>query len=231
MKKTLVILVAMMIFCLCGCTNTAQTSKTTSESAAGETQPIAESTEILKEQDAQKSSDSTDSAEESGNVSKPLKEETTETQPAEESQSENESKPDSSFEQVKPSSGEAEAVTPSKPPETEKPKETERPKETAPPSPPVETKPEPEPEPEPSFDIDYWISYAQKVASSKGLILESDATASWDNPLTANPDCIYLERDLNARLSRYAKDEDITEVWIWYECVGTNSYLIYVGYA
>ena len=44
-------------------------------------------------------------------------------------------------------------------------------------------------------------------------------------------DCIYLERDINSRMSRYAKDEDITDVWIWYECVGTNSYLIYVGYA
>ena len=53
----------------------------------------------------------------------------------------------------------------------------------------------------------------------------------WDNPITANPDCIYLERDITARLSRYAGDEDITAVWIWYENIGTNKYLIYIGYA
>ena len=86
-------------------------------------------------------------------------------------------------------------------------------------------------QPEPTFDINYWISYAQGAAVSKGLTLESSAVDCWDNPITANPDCIYLERDINSRMSRYAKDEDITDVWIWYECVGTNSYLIYVGYA
>ena len=94
-----------------------------------------------------------------------------------------------------------------------------------------EPEPEPEPTPEPSFDISYWISYARGVASSKGLNLDSSAVDCWDNPITANPDCIYLERDISARLSRYAGDEDITDVWIWYECVGTNKYLIYIGYA
>ena len=228
MKKTLIILAAMMILCLCGCTESAEPTKTSNKPDAGEMQPLDESIDTFGEQDAQKSSDSTGIPEKSGNVSKPLKEETTETKPGKESQSANENKPDCSFEQVKPSSEESKAETPSKPPETEKPKEPEPPKETAPPA---ESKPEPKPEPEPSFDIDYWISYAQEVARSKGLILESDATESWDNPLTANPDCIYLERDINSRLNRYAKDEDITEVWIWYESVGTNSYLIYVGYA
>ena len=43
--------------------------------------------------------------------------------------------------------------------------------------------------------------------------------------------CIYLERDISSRLNRYAKDEEITAVWIWYECIGTSSYLIYIGYA
>ena len=141
----------------------------------------------------------------------------------------------SAFEPVKPSSEPAETKVPETTPvvetpkETEAPKTTEAPKEPEPPVPPVET--EPEPEPEPSFDINYWISYAQGVAVSKGLTLESSAVDCWDNPITANPDCIYLERDINSRMSRYAKDEDITDVWIWYECVGANSYLIYVGYA
>ena len=88
-----------------------------------------------------------------------------------------------------------------------------------------------EPEPEPAFDIEHWISYAKSTAVSLGLTLDSSATDCWDNPITAKPTCIYLERDINSRLNRYAKDGEITAVWIWYECVGTSSYLIYIGYA
>ena len=161
------------------------------------------------------------------------KEEKTQNPPKEEMRATGDSVTTSSFEPVKPSSEPAETKAPETAPVTEKPKETEAPKTTEvpkepePPAPPVE----PEPEPEPSFDINYWISYAQGVAVSKGLTLESSAVDCWDNPITANSDCIYLERDINSRLNRYAGDEDITDVWIWYECVGTNSYLIYVGYA
>ena len=121
------------------------------------------------------------------------------------------------------SSPSLEAETPSEP------KLPSEPESIAEPAP--EPEPEPVPEPEPSFDIAYWISYARGVATSKGLNLDSSAVDCWDNPITANPDCIYLERDISARLSRYAGDEDITDVWIWYECVGTNKYLIYIGYA
>lgn len=111
----------------------------------------------------------------------------------------------------------------------EEPVETENPTEE--PSVPAITEPEPTPEPEPVFDIDYWISYAKSTAVSLGLTLENSATDCWDNPITAESTCIYLERDISSRLNRYAKDEDITDVWIWYECVGTGSYLIYIGYA
>ena len=111
----------------------------------------------------------------------------------------------------------------------EKPEETESPAEE--PSAPATTEPEPAPEPVPAFDIDYWISYAKSTAVSSGLTLESSATECWDNPITAEQGCIYLERDINSRLKRYAEDESITDVCIWYECVGTSSYLIYIGYA
>ena len=121
-----------------------------------------------------------------------------------------------------PASGENEQ-TPVLPEKTECPKEE--------PSVPVITEPEPTPEPEPAFDIDCWISYAKNTAVSLGLTLDSSATDCWDNPITAKPTCIYLERDINSRLNRYAKDEAITAVWIWYECVGTSNYLIYIGYA
>lgn len=111
----------------------------------------------------------------------------------------------------------------------EKPEKTEIPTEE--PSVPAITEPEPTPKPEPAFGIDCWISYAKSTAVSLGLALDSSATDCWDNPITAKPTCIYLERDINSRLNRYAKDGEITAVWIWYECVGTSSYLIYIGYA
>lgn len=111
----------------------------------------------------------------------------------------------------------------------EKPEETESPTEE--PSVPAISEPEPTPKPEPTFDIEHWISYAKSTAVSLGLTLDSSATDCWDNPITAKPTCIYLERDINSRLNRYAKDGEITAVWIWYECVGTSSYLIYIGYA
>lgn len=111
----------------------------------------------------------------------------------------------------------------------EKPEKAESPKEE--PSVPAITEPEPTPETEPVFDIEHWISYAKSTAVSLGLTLDSSATDCWDNPIIAKPTCIYLERDISSRLNRYAKDEEVTAVWIWYECVGTSSYLIYIGYA
>lgn len=94
-----------------------------------------------------------------------------------------------------------------------------------------ESESQPITETEPVFDIEYWIGYARNTAAGLGLEFDSSAVDCWDNPITANPDCIYLERDITARLSRYTGDEDITAVWIWYESVGTNMYLIYIGYA
>ena len=111
----------------------------------------------------------------------------------------------------------------------EKPEKAESPKEE--PSVPAITEPEPAPETEPAFDIEHWISYAKSTAVSLGLTLENSATECWDNPIIADQGCIYLERDINSRLKRYAEDESITDICIWYECIGTGSYLIYIGYA
>ena len=87
------------------------------------------------------------------------------------------------------------------------------------------------PEPVPSFDIDYWIGYAQSCAQGLGLRLESSAVDCWDNPIGAGPHSTCLERDINSRLNRYANDPDITDVWIWYESTGNDCYNIYIGYA
>lgn len=123
------------------------------------------------------------------------------------------------------------------PPTVSSPTETTQPKASVPPAAPTETQPQ-EPEPpaaegpaEPAFDIQTWIDYAKAYAESVGLRLESSAVDCWDNPIDAAADRIYLERDICSRLNRYAADETITDVWVWYEAVGANSYLIYIGYA
>lgn len=116
-------------------------------------------------------------------------------------------------------------IAPPKPPEPEPPTE---PMATQPQEPELPAEEEPT---EPAFDIQTWVDYAKAYAESVGLQLESSAVDCWDNPIDADADCIYLERDICSRQNRYAADETITDVWVWYEAVGTNSYLIYIGYA
>ncbi len=132
----------------------------------------------------------------------------------------------------KPKVSDSSATKPHQDAGTAKPAEAPTQKQTEPPAPtkpvekPTTTKPT-----EPEFDINYWISFAQNYAKSVGLRLESSAVDCWDNPIPANAKCKYLERDIKSRLNRYAKDEDITDVWIWAEKISHNSYEIYIGYA
>ena len=95
----------------------------------------------------------------------------------------------------------------------------------------IPSQPVTQPQPEPEFKIDYWIDYAKSYARSLGLNLSADAVDCWDNPITAGAHCIYLERDIRNRLSRYSKDEDITDVWIWAVDLGNGIYDLYIGYA
>lgn len=120
-----------------------------------------------------------------------------------------------------------ETVTPSEkeqhtPPATEESKPVDQPQPTEPPK---------QESTEPVFDIDYWISFAKSYAESVGLTLDSGAVYCWDNPIAAGVKCKYTERDIRGYLDRYAKDGDITDVWIWYEQTGSGSYEIYIGYA
>ena len=96
----------------------------------------------------------------------------------------------------------------------------------------VETPPESVTEPpKAEFDVNYWISFAKSYALQIGLEIDETAVDCWDNPTTANADCIYLERDLMHRLDRYKRDDDITAVNIWAESLGNGNYLIYITYA
>ena len=117
-------------------------------------------------------------------------------------------------------------TTPKTPAETvkeEKPAEIPKPVETPP-----ESATEP---PKAEFDINYWIDFARSYALQIGLEIDETAVDCWDNPITANADCIYLERDLKSRFNRYVSDEDITAVNIWAESLGNGNYLIYIAYA
>ena len=120
--------------------------------------------------------------------------------------------------------------------ESERRTETAAPTEKEQPTPPAteeSTPPEPPKEEptEPVFDISYWISFAKSYAESIGLVLNNGAVYCWDNPIAAGVKCKYTERDIRGYLDRYAKDGDITDVWIWYEQTGSGSYEIYIGYA
>lgn len=135
-----------------------------------------------------------------------------------------------------------EVSTPAKeetPPTVNIPTETTQPKasEPEPPTEPMATQPQ-EPESpaeeeptEPAFDIQTWIDYAKAYAESIGLRLESSAVDCWDNPISAGAHCSYPERDIQSRLNRYARDEDITDVWIWAEARSDGKYDLYIGYA
>ena len=135
-----------------------------------------------------------------------------------------------------------EVSTPAKeetPPTVSSPTETTPPKasEPEPPTEPMATQPQ-EPESpaeeeptEPAFDIQTWIDYAKAHAESIGLRMESSAVDCWDNPISVGTHCSYLERDIQSRLNRYARDEDITDVWIWAEARSDGKYDLYIGYA
>lgn len=119
--------------------------------------------------------------------------------------------------------------TPAQPPEPE-PVPTPTPlaesEPTVEPAPPAASEPA-----EPAFSIDHWISYAQEYAKTVGLNLDSTAVDCWDNPITAGVHCTCLERDIQSRLNRYAKDETILDVWVWAESRSDGSHDLYIGYA
>ena len=137
--------------------------------------------------------------------------------------------------QTKPSSAaqpQAETSPEQKPQSTQEPTpEPVKPQPTEKPTPKPTEEPTPEPTQQPAFDIGHWVSYAQGYAQSKGLNLDGSATECWDNPISAGANCTSTESNIISRINRYAKDEDITDVWIWAESTGNGNYDLYIGYA
>lgn len=234
MKSKIAVLFLIVLLCLTsGCSNTshiaeqpAPVSSSGSNEAPSqvETAQATEKTEVeqprsTEPKDDDHSAEATVSVSERSIQTKPVSEQpnsgTTPPQVSEPSKT-----PDESEHQPEASApSEKEQPTP---PATEEPKPADRPQPTEPPK---------QESTEPAFDISYWISFAKSYAESVGLTLNSEAVYCWDNPIDADAGCIYLERDIQSRLNRYAADTEITDVWVWYESVSAGSYLIYIGYA
>lgn len=114
------------------------------------------------------------------------------------------------------------------PPKASEPEPSTELAETQPKEPELPSEEEPA---EPALDIQTWIDYAKAYAESVGLRPESSAVDCWDNPISAGTHFSYPERDIQSRLNRYARDEDITDVWIWAEARSDGKFDLYIGYA
>lgn len=234
MKSKIAVLFLIVLLCLTsGCSNTSQIAEqpapvSSSESNKApyqsETAQATEKTEVKQPRNTEPKDDD-NSAEVTAGVSvnsiqtKPVFEQpnsgTTPPQVSEPSKTPDE------YERHPEASAPSEKEQPTSP-ATEEPKPANQPQPAEPP------KQEPT---ELAFDIGYWIGFAKSYAESAGLTLNSEAVCCWDNPIAAGSQCKYTERDIKGYLNRYAKDPDITDVWIWYEQTGTGSFEVYIGYA
>lgn len=234
-SKIAVILLAVFLCLTTGCNNTLHIAETPDPIFSSDSNIVPSESEIAqaeKKTEVDRRPQSTESQADSRAAENPASVSESDTQPTE--------APDQADHStaVLPQPSEPEKKTD----ESERRPETAAPTEKEQPTPPATEEPKPadqaqptEPpkqeSTEPAFDISYWISFAKSYAESVGLTLNSEAVYCWDNPIDADAGCIYLERDIQSRLNRYAADTDITDVWVWYEPVSAGSYLIYIGYA
>ncbi len=248
-KRIIPILLVFLLVLLAGCSQTSELPKNTeiSSSSVGEFSELKQD-EYLTDEPSISQTETTASSPENQVVTEPTENrENEDTEPTSSSVSkpsdETEKTPETS--ETKPTQEQTKTPEPEKQPtetqpvkqpedttpEVSKPETTEPSTEQTEPTTQPETQAPETTEPPKAFDIGYWIGYAQSYVESKGLVLDSAAVDCWDNPIRAGSHCIYLERDIQSRLNRYANDEDITDVWIWVESVGNDCYDIFIGYA
>ena len=256
MKKAMCIAAAaILILSLVGCAETAGSAPLESSTASVVNGETSQESATAWETAAHSFSDSKEipsapetekATEEPAEESKPDPDASTEAPTETEKPRETPATPSEATETPQPEKPESRSAEPTEPKPSEPPRETQPPTvpepemtpEPTPEQPPAETQPPIQTEPpvveepvEPAFSIDYWIAYAQSYAGSVGLNLDSTATGCWDNPIVAGAHCAYLERDIQSRLNRYAKDDSILDVWIWAESRSDGSYDLYIGYA
>ncbi len=256
MKKAMCIAAAaILILSLAGCAETAGPAPSESSATPVVNGETSQESTTARETAAHSFSDSKEmpsapetetATEEPAEESKPDPGTSTEAPAETEKPQEVPATPPKAAETPQPEKPESRSAEPTEPKPSEPPRETQPPaapeqettQEPTPEQPPAETQPPMQTEPpaveepvEPAFSIDYWIAYAQSYAGSVGLNLDSTATGCWDNPTVAGAHCAYLERDIQSRLNRYAKDDSILDVWIWAESRSDGSYDLYIGYA
>lgn len=234
MKSKIAVLFLIVLLCLTsGCSNTshiAEQPTSVSSSGSNEAPDQAETAQATKKTEVEQPR-STEPKDDDRSAEAPsgVSESSFQTKPASEQPNSGKTPPQVSEPPKTPDESERqpEASAPSEkeqptPPATEEPKPADQPQPTEPPK---------QESTEPAFDISYWIGFAKSYAESVGLTLNSEAVYCWDNPIAAGVKCKYTERDIRGYLDRYAKDGDITDVWIWYEQTGTGSFEVYIGYA
>lgn len=173
----------------------------------------------------------TTSAEE--NAESPAPNGKTPTREAAQKSSENTASPKNTPPARTPAPKPAEKPKPEKPAKPTNPPQTKptSPHPTKPTDPPQTDPPKPTGPTKPAFQIDTWIAYAKSYAQKVGLTLDQSAVWCWDAPIVAGPNSKYLERDIQSRLNRYSRDEDITAVWVWAEPRADGNYELFIGYA
>ena len=256
MKKAMCIAAAaILVLSLAGCAETAGPAPLESSTALVVNEEPSQESTTARETAAHSFSDSMEmssapetetATEEPAEESKPDPDASTEAPKETEKPQEVPATPPKAAETPQPEKPESRSAEPTEPTPSDPPWETQSPAapepettpEPTPEQPPAETQSPVQTEPpaveepvEPAFCIDDWIAYAQSYAGSVGLNLDSTATGCWDNPIVAGAHCAYLERDIQSRLNRYAKDDSILDVWIWAESRSDGSYDLYIGYA
>lgn len=226
-KASIIAVMAALIVSLSGCANTdyPQTIQDSSDieavtSAVGVSTEPEDSSTVSASESKESSADSTDQAE-TGSAQAENSQSIVEQSPAAQTQSPQTAIPNDTPKPETPKTVEPTPEPKPTPPVEETPK-VEQPQET--------TTASEEPA-VPEFNIQTWIDYAKTYAVSVGLRLESSAVDCWDNPITAGAYSSQLERDIQNRLDRYSRDEDITDVWIWAQARSDGSYDLYIGYA
>lgn len=224
-KASLMILAAVMLIFFAGCGNSQsspeqvqdkETSSARSRTARQESLEETGQPETETPNDTIAASTETEAPSSSSTASRlPQKESTNTPQPA----SPSSNPPEQKQNQSAPSAEKPESQAPASQPSAPQP----QPSDTPP-------APTPEPEPEPEFNISGHVQFAKDYGATIGLVLDSSATACWDNPLTANSRSKYLQEDIIDTLNSY-KNDGFTHFWVWSESQGGGSYLLYIGYA
>ena len=234
-KKALFLIAIIAAISLSACSNT---PASTADSVVSETTASTVSTESAMPEETDSTAESTSSFEPVIELPDPGSEASESTETTSEAPTEHHtevSPPPKAESSPEPTTQPPQQPTePAEPPATPDPVSTPEPPTTPEPIPtpePSEQPVTPEPQPsEPAFDVSQYVGYAKSYGSGIGLTLDSSAVSCWDDPLTANAGCVYLERDIRDRLDRYSAS-GFTAFWVWSVDIGGGNFQIFIGYA